>query len=49
MCFVMLDVVWRAPKLFGRLKCESEMKIAEEQGVGDTLLSLQHFGGKGAC
>jgi len=25
------------------------VKITEEQGIGDTLLGLQHFGGKGAC
>jgi hypothetical protein len=28
---------WRAPKLLNRLKCESEVKITKEQGVGDTL------------
>jgi hypothetical protein len=30
---------WHAPKLLDRLKCESEMEIAEEQGVGARSLA----------
>jgi len=29
---------WSVPKLLDRLKCESEAKTMEEQGVGDMLL-----------
>jgi len=38
-------------KLLDRLKYESEVKIVEEQGVGDTFLGSQHLGGgvRGAC
>jgi hypothetical protein len=39
----------RAPKLLDRLKCESEVKTAKEQGVGDTLPSSKHFGGRRVC
>jgi hypothetical protein len=39
----------RAPKLFNRLKYESEAKTMEEQEVGDTFPGSQHFRGRGAC
>jgi hypothetical protein len=40
---------WHIAKPFDRLKCESEVKIVKEQGMGDTLLGSQHFGGRRAC
>jgi hypothetical protein len=40
---------WHTLKLFDRFKCEFEMKTTKEQGVGDMLPGLQHFGGRGAC
>jgi hypothetical protein len=33
-----------APKLFDRLKCESEVKTMKKQDIGDALPSSQHFG-----
>jgi hypothetical protein len=41
---IVLNIHWRAPKLLNRFKCESEVKIGEEQKVGDMFLGLQHFG-----
>jgi hypothetical protein len=35
------DTMRRVPKLFDRLKCESKVKIVEEQGVG--ARSLVHI------
>jgi hypothetical protein len=35
----MFQYNWRTPKLFDRLKCESEVKIIEEQGVGARSLA----------
>jgi len=40
---------WHAPKLLDRLKCEFEVKTAEEREVGDTFPGSQPFGGRGAC
>jgi hypothetical protein len=43
------SIFWRAPKLLDRLKCEYEVKILEEQGIGDMRSGSQHFGGRRVC
>jgi hypothetical protein len=38
---------WHAPKLLDRLKCESEMEIAEGEGVGAHSLTRNTSKAKG--
>jgi hypothetical protein len=39
--------MWRSPKLLDRLKCESEVKTVEEQGVEAHSLARSTLGVEG--
>jgi hypothetical protein len=46
---VIVQIIWHTPKLLDRLKCESEVKTTEEQGVEAWSLVQQHFEGRRVC
>jgi hypothetical protein len=44
MCCLSLMILWHAPNLFYRLKCESKVKTKKEQGVGACSLAHNTLG-----
>jgi hypothetical protein len=47
--YIMRSFGWRTPKLLNGLKCDFELKIAEQQGIGAQSLARNILGVEGCA